>query len=133
MWSALAEVLPSLHQPLRHLFGIQCKDQVITPVTIDVQITRPETLGPKAQLGYHAKALGVFRSDRDLDAMQRHDLEAVIDGQGHSSWDDATSRQALVDPIANLTPRRRATDDPTHGQLAPQPRLRPIRGRSEER
>ena len=34
--SPLAEVLPSLHQPLRNLFGIQCEDQVITPVAIDV-------------------------------------------------------------------------------------------------
>jgi hypothetical protein len=47
MWSALAEVLPSLYQPLRHLFGIQREDQVITPVAIDVEITRPETLRPE--------------------------------------------------------------------------------------
>src|SRR4029450_1248955 len=127
MWSALAKVLPSPHQPLRHFFGIQCEDQLITPVAIDVQIARPKTLGPEAQLRYHAKALGVLRSDCDLDAMQRHDLEAVINGQGHSSWDDAAPRQLLVDPIANLTPGRRATNDPAHGQLAPQSGPRPVR------
>ena len=39
--SALSKVLPSSHQALWDLFGIQRKDQVIAPVAIDVQIARP--------------------------------------------------------------------------------------------
>ena len=34
--SPLAEVLPSLYQALRNFIGVQCEDQVITPVAIDV-------------------------------------------------------------------------------------------------
>jgi hypothetical protein len=39
--SALSKVLPSSHQALWNLFGIQRKDQVIAPVAIDVQIAGP--------------------------------------------------------------------------------------------
>ena len=45
--SALAQVLPPFHQALWHLFGVQGEDQMISPVTIDVQVARSQTLGPE--------------------------------------------------------------------------------------
>jgi predicted secreted protein len=39
--SALAQVLPALHQTLRNLLGGQGEDQMVPPITVDVQIARP--------------------------------------------------------------------------------------------
>src|SRR4051794_30868600 len=72
--STLAHVLPTLHQAFGHLFGVQREDQMIPPVTIDVQIARPQPLGAETQLGHHPKALGVLGPDGDLDPMQGHHL-----------------------------------------------------------
>src|SRR5215217_3826274 len=96
---------------------------MITPIAVDMQVTRPQPLRPEPQLGHHTKALGVLRSDCDLYPMQRHDLEAVVDRQRHGRRDDAASGQPLINPIANLTPGRRAANDAAHRQLASQ--LRP--------
>ena len=45
--SPLAEVLPPPQEPFRDLLGVQREDQMISPVTIDVQIARPQPLGPE--------------------------------------------------------------------------------------
>ena len=45
--SPLAKVLPPLQESLRNLLGVQCEDQVISPVAIDMQIARTEPLGPE--------------------------------------------------------------------------------------
>ena len=38
--SGLSKVLPPLQQALRHLLSVQRKDQVITPITVNMEIAR---------------------------------------------------------------------------------------------
>ena len=128
-----AEVLPAPQQTLRHLLGVQREHQVITPVAVDVQIARPQPLRPEAQLGHHPQAAVVLRPDRDLDPVQAHHAEAVVDGQRHRGRDDAPAGEPLVDPVADLPPGRRPADDAAHRQLAGQCRLGLALGRVDRR
>jgi hypothetical protein len=45
--STLPKVLPALHQTFWYLLGVQSENQMITPVTVYVQIPRPQSLWPK--------------------------------------------------------------------------------------
>src|SRR4051794_20527202 len=86
--SGLPLTLPAPQQAARDLLRVQGEDQVVAPVAVDVQVAGPQPLLAEAQLADHPKALLVLRSDGDLDPVQVHHLEAVVDGQGDGRRDD---------------------------------------------
>src|SRR5829696_6596102 len=93
---------------------------MITPITVDVQIARPQSFWPEAQLGDDSQTLRILWPDRDLDPMQLHHIEAVIHRQGDRGRDDPPTGEALIDPITDLGPGCRTADDTAYRQLPDQ-------------
>src|SRR5829696_10035536 len=93
---------------------------MITPLTVDVQIARPQSFRPEAQLCHDSQALRIFWPDRDLDPVQLHNIEAVVHRQGDRGRDDSPTGVALINPVADLAPGRRPADDTADRQLPDQ-------------
>src|SRR5450759_4835403 len=118
-------VVPALHhRGASQIFTGQGKGPVVTPVALNVQVAKPQTLVAKTQLLDDPQARGVFRSDVYLDPMQPQSDKRVVAGGGERQRHDPLSCNRFGDPVARGCASQRAPRDPEQMHLADESALR---------
>src|SRR5512139_2017714 len=90
---------------------------MVSPCPVDVEVTRGVAVLVETKLLHDAETGRVLGPDRDLDAVEPDLEQAVVDRHGDGDRDEPLPGMPLVDPVADLTPPRRATHDVADREL----------------
>jgi len=79
-----------VHEATNHFLAGQREGSVVPPVTVDMQVTLPDSFFPETQFGDNSQTCRVLGSDIDLKPVKTS-VEAVVNNHRNGHRDDSSS------------------------------------------